>query len=1209
MNDDPTFCWLVSLRNLESAPRAPRVTPAAMAFHISRRCREKYGFDQHLYTLSGNVIFPDFHAVRRFVQAMNSHRDLLNFPESAVKAGQINAMGLIDEILHHVLRLYREQKSPTLLQDMVRHLEEQFDPPVVDRLLTRFTEEFPPLTIYRDGQDVATYLSGRTGDLTHREIALEELILLWLANENPAFSPFLELFDDSMLERQTAYQQVFPVLKSFFDRLPPFGLRGENLLDMLCAPALASPHSLSGQLNFIRREWGLLLQHMLIKLLSSLDLVREEERMAFTGPGPTEVLRFDLLEDHLEGEPERFTPDREWMPRLVLIAKSTYVWLDQLASKYNREIRTLDQIPDEELDLLASQGFTGLWLIGVWERSRASRQIKRLCGNPEAMASAYSLADYTIAADLGGEAALMNLKERAWQRGIRLASDMVPNHMGIDSSWVTDHPDWFLSLDHSPYPAYSFNGPNLSGHDRRGVYIEDHYYERSDAAVVFKWVNFDNGDTRYVYHGNDGTSMPWNDTAQLNYLREDVREAVIANIVRISRMFPIIRFDAAMTLTKRHYQRLWFPEPGSGGDIPSRAGRGMPRHEFDRHMPREFWRDVVDRVAADSPDTLLLAEAFWLMEGYFVRSLGMHRVYNSAFMNMLKNEENDKFRTSIRNVLEFNPEILKRFVNFMNNPDEDTAVAQFGKGDKYLGCCVMLVTLPGLPMFGHGQVEGLTEKYGMEYQRAYWQETPDRGLIEAHERFIFPLMHKRYLFAGVDNFLLYDFFTADGHVNENVYAYSNRAGNERSLVVFHNCYGSTAGWIRTSTAYSVADGGDRRLVHRNLGDGLGLTDDGEHFILFRDQISGLEYIRNCRQIRHDGLYLELGAYTYQVFLDFREVHDDVHGRYRQLADYLGGKGVPDLDRAMRELILQPVHQAMETLVNPAVFRVGLAWLNPETPAASETETFPITFESRLRHIFREVQRFRGGDRDPEPIIKRILRELDALHELATLCPHPAASPPAEPPSELAVFLTSRPDQRTWLTLLGWLVLHRLGQLQQDDHADLSRSLIDEFLCGRILATTFRDSGLSEAESWRQVTLIKLLTGHQNWAGTIAEPASAAFELARTLFNDPTAQSYLGVNRYLDQVWFNQECLEELAGVLCLAGTLVNASESTAARPLIPLIADMEPIFIRVLKAAAQSRYRVREMLSMLDDGRKASPPAAGNESRTDAPDTPSDRKG
>ena len=67
---------------------------------------------------------------------------------------------------------------------------------------------------------------------------------------------------------------------------------------------------------------------------------------------------------------------------------------------------------------------------------------------------------------------------------------------------------------------------------------------------------------------------------------------------------------------------------------------------------------TVDRVAAEVPDTLLIAEAFWLMEGYFVRTLGMHRVYNSAFMNMLKREENAKYRQTLRNILEFEPGIL-----------------------------------------------------------------------------------------------------------------------------------------------------------------------------------------------------------------------------------------------------------------------------------------------------------------------------------------------------------------------------------------------------------------------------------------------------------------------------------------------------------------------------------------------------------------------
>ena len=220
--------------------------------------------------------------------------------------------------------------------------------------------------------------------------------------------------------------------------------------------------------------------------------------------------------------------------------------------------------------------------------------------------------------------------------------------MGIDSDWVIDHPDWFISLPYSPYPAYSFSGPDLSPVGHVGIFLEDHYYDRTDAAVVFMRVNNQTGETRFVYHGNDGTSMPWNDTAQLNYLNAEVRESVIQTILHVARKFSIIRFDAAMTLAKKHYQRLWFPQPGSGGAIPSRAEHSLSIEEFDRVFPNEFWREVVDRVAEEVPDTLLLAEAFWLMEGYFVRTLGMHRVYNSAFMNMLRNEENSKYRQVIK---------------------------------------------------------------------------------------------------------------------------------------------------------------------------------------------------------------------------------------------------------------------------------------------------------------------------------------------------------------------------------------------------------------------------------------------------------------------------------------------------------------------------------------------------------------------------------
>jgi len=77
----------------------------------------------------------------------------------------------------------------------------------------------------------------------------------------------------------------------------------------------------------------------------------------------------------------------------------------------------------------------------------------------------------------------------------------------------------------------------------------------------------------------------------------------------------------------------------------------------------------VDRVAREVPETLLLAG--FLADGRLFRpNTGMHRVYNSAFMHMMRDEDNAKYRMAIKNTLEFDPQILKRYVNFMNNPDE-----------------------------------------------------------------------------------------------------------------------------------------------------------------------------------------------------------------------------------------------------------------------------------------------------------------------------------------------------------------------------------------------------------------------------------------------------------------------------------------------------------------------------------------------------------
>ena len=91
-------------------------------FHVSRHARDRYEFDDVLFALSGNVIFANFHAARVFAQKMNSKRDLVTFPEQAVKAGQLNAMGLIDELLHYVAAQYRQQVNPQAMSNALAWL-------------------------------------------------------------------------------------------------------------------------------------------------------------------------------------------------------------------------------------------------------------------------------------------------------------------------------------------------------------------------------------------------------------------------------------------------------------------------------------------------------------------------------------------------------------------------------------------------------------------------------------------------------------------------------------------------------------------------------------------------------------------------------------------------------------------------------------------------------------------------------------------------------------------------------------------------------------------------------------------------------------------------------------------------------------------------------------------------------------------------------
>lgn len=1133
---------------------------ALMEFHISKEARNRYQVTEVLFSFNGNAIFANPAASRSLAQRINKARGIEADPKLALRPGELFAMGLIDEASHALMAFYRKKHDAKVIDDALVWFQARVGEKQLQKLLLAFVEHFPGIDVYAGNLTAEEWLKGTTEGVSHRAAAFEELILLWLANANPAFQPFQELFDDETLSEKTSYKEVIQKLRSYFETKPL--IENMTLIDLLRAPALAAPNSLSDQLAFIRKAWTPYVGEVLQKLILASDVLKEEEVQIwkmFHPPTAEHIARIRqshpfLSDTHHSEVPEfatvlheyeKFSPDQDWMPTTVLIAKSSYVWLAQLSRQYQQSIHRLDQIPDEELENLRRRGINSLWLIGVWERSRASKTIKRLCGNEDAVASAYSLYDYAIAHDLGGEEAYINLRDRSARYGIRLASDMVPNHMGIDSRWVIEHPEWFLSRSDSPYPAYNFNGPDLSYDDRVEIKIDDHYYEQSDAAVVFRRRDKWTGDTRYIYHGNDGTSFPWNDTAQLNYLNAAAREQVIQTILHVARLFPIIRFDAAMTLAKKHIQRLWFPVLGGGGDsIPSRAESAMSTADFDAAIPNEFWREVVDRVAAEVPGTLLLAEAFWLLEGYFVRTLGMHRVYNSAFMNMLRDEENAKYRLVLKNTMEFDKDILKRYVNFMSNPDERTAIDQFGSGDKYFGVCVLMATLPGLPMFGHGQIEGFTEKYGMEYYKPRYEEDPNEGLVQRHYREIAPLLHNRALFAESENFLLYDFWREDGSVDENVFAYSNRRGEDRVFVIYHNRYATTKGTLHHSAAYQDKERGVLR--QRSLHEGLQISIDESIIVAYRDQISQLEYLRRSTDIAFRGLPLELGAYKYVVLSNWRHLVPDEQHPWDRLCDFLQGEGVPNLEEALLNMELQSVHQTLKEFLSPdlvqkfaeSALHLQIAKNQPPTTALRQQkkvtdEEFYSAWAEKFVHFATEVKKAyekkygrQGsaiGSKAEQELLTKLEAKLEAIHHIPELEAGFTNAWSAHARRILPSYSPSISTTAVWGPVIALTVLELLGSVLDPAQKETTTlQLFDELRLREPLAKNFALLGLHGEASWQAAARIKV--------GILQSQRTAEellFGIPKQLWSDPDFQWLAGVHDAEGHRYFIKEAHEEL----------------------------------------------------------------------------------
>lgn len=375
---------------------------------------------------------------------------------------------------------------------------------------------------------------------------------------------------------------------------------------------------------------------------------------------------------------------------------NTRVWLTELSRSLGRPA-TLDDIPDVELDRLASMGFDWVWFLSVWRTGVAGQQVSR--SNPDwrqefhetlpdlrdedIPGSGFAITGYTVHENLGGDAALARLRERLRQRGLRLMLDFVPNHTGLDHPWLEQHPEYYIP------------GTEL---------------DLARAPQNYTWVRRAQGDLLLAY-GRDPYFAGWPDTLQLNYANPATQEAMIGELLKIARQCDGLRCDMAMLVLPEVFERTW--------------GQRAPL----------FWPAATQRVREQTPGFCFMAEVYWDLE-WTLQEQGFDYAYDKRLYDRLR----DRHARPVREHFLAGMDYQIKLARFLENHDEPRAAATFPTGIHEAAAVITFLS-PGLRFFHQGQFEGRLKRISPHLGRAP-DEPVNQDVRHFYDRLLAVLRHR-----------------------------------------------------------------------------------------------------------------------------------------------------------------------------------------------------------------------------------------------------------------------------------------------------------------------------------------------------------------------------------------------------------------------------------------------------------------------------------
>lgn len=358
-------------------------------------------------------------------------------------------------------------------------------------------------------------------------------------------------------------------------------------------------------------------------------------------------------------------------PKLYEI--NTRVWLREIGSALGRPA-TLDDVSDAELDHLASQGFGWIWLLGVWQTGETGRMVSATYAgwrnsfaealhdlkDEDICGSCFAITGYAVHRTLGGDAALIRLRERMNRRGLRLMLDFVSNHTAIDHPWVSQRPE---------------------------LYVQGTAGDLTRAPEDFVRVLTERGPL-ILAHGRDPGFPVWPDVAQLNYGEPATGLAMTDELLAIAKLCDGVRCDMAMLVLPDIFRASWGIVTGP------------------------FWSKAIRRIRASYPDFLFLAEVYWQLERELLRE-GFDYVYDKGLYDRLRSQT----ARPVREYLRAASVDQRRLVRFLENHDEKRAAEAF-PWDVHQAAAVLCYLAPGLRLFHQRQFEGRRKQLPVHLSRA-----------------------------------------------------------------------------------------------------------------------------------------------------------------------------------------------------------------------------------------------------------------------------------------------------------------------------------------------------------------------------------------------------------------------------------------------------------------------------------------------------------